>query len=58
MINYRQQIILKQAKKKLILVFHPFNEDMLNKKVKEYLNNFLKVTTLKKSYKLSKVMKQ
>ena len=30
----------------------------IHKKVKEYLNNFLKVTTLKKSYKLSKVMKQ
>ena len=57
MINYRLQIILKWAMKKLILVSHHLNEDKLNKKVKDYSNNFLKITTLKKIYKHSKVMK-
>lgn len=34
MINYKVQIMLKWAMKKLILTSRYFNEDMFNKKVK------------------------
>jgi hypothetical protein len=47
MINYELQIILKWEIKKINLVFRHFNEDIFNKKVKEFLNNFLRIIFFK-----------